>query len=78
MSESSVLELAFAPPIDHHIDHYLTSVGFGFNPGAMRRACRREALRLNAKSDAELFLIGLRREEIPAHVLRHRLTRPVG
>jgi len=74
MSEQERIELEFTPAIDPLIDNYLVSVGFGYNPSAMRRYCRREALRLNAKSDAELSLLGLTRAEIPGHVLRHRLT----
>lgn len=72
MTETPELELSFAPPIDPAIDQCLANLGFGFNPAAMRRAIRPEALRLNAKSDGELFLIGIRRAQIPAYVLRHR------
>ncbi|MGS4943851.1 hypothetical protein ACVDG3_00100 [Meridianimarinicoccus sp. RP-17] len=61
------------PTIDADIDLFLASVGFGFNPGEMRRAMRPDALRLSAKSDAELARLGIRRDEIPAYVLRHRL-----
>ncbi|MEM8958311.1 MAG: hypothetical protein AAGC86_10895 [Pseudomonadota bacterium] len=67
-------DVFFVPPIDPLIDQYLAAVGLGFNPGEMRRYCRREALRLNAKTDAELSLLGLTRDQIPAHVLRHRIT----
>lgn len=59
--------------IDAEIDLFLASVGFGFNPAEMRRAMRPDALRLSAKSDAELACLGIRRDEIPAFVLRHRL-----
>ncbi len=59
--------------IDAEIDLFLARVGFGFNPGEMRRAMRPDALRLSAKSDAELACLGIRRDEIPAYVLRHRL-----
>ncbi|MCA8883183.1 MAG: hypothetical protein KDA50_05470 [Rhodobacteraceae bacterium] len=72
MNDKSLVELNFAPPIDPAIDQCLASLGFGFNPAALRRAIRPEALRLNAKSDGELFLIGIRRAQIPAYVLRHR------
>ena len=73
MADAPNIDLVFVPPIDAAIDSFLVGVGFGFNPGQMRRSCRREALRLNAKSDAELSLIGITRGEIPAYVLRHRL-----
>ncbi len=71
--DQSNLELHFTPQIDHLIDLFLASVGFGFNPAEMKRACRREAYRLNAKTDAELWLIGITRDQIPAYVMRHRL-----
>lgn len=73
MQDDDRLEMFFTPPADALIDQFLASVGQGFNPGEMRRACRREVLRLNAKSDGELSLIGITRAEIPAYVLRHRL-----
>jgi hypothetical protein len=67
------LVLMQIPSIDAQIDLFLAGVGFGFNPGEMRRAIRPDALRLSAKSDAELACLGIRRDEIPAYVLRHRL-----
>lgn len=67
------VSLVAIPSIDAEIDLFLASVGFGFNPGEMRRAMRPDALRLSAKSDAELACLGIRRDEIPAYVLRHRL-----
>lgn len=72
MHQNHYPEISFAPPIDPAIDQCLCTLGFGANPAALRRAIRPEALRLNAKSDAELCLIGIRREDIPAFVLRHR------
>lgn len=69
----AALTLAPIPPIDVQIDQFLASVGFGFNPGEMRRVMRPDALRLSAKSDVELACLGIRRDEIPAYVLRHRL-----
>ena len=73
MDRDGNLNLAFVPPIDPLIDEFLAGVGFGFNPGAMRRACRREALKLNARSDAQLALFGITRDQIPAYVLRRPL-----
>lgn len=70
--DTTDISIDFMPPIDPAIDLFLAELGFGFNPGEIRRACRREAYRLNAKSDAELWLIGIRRDQIPAYVLRHR------
>lgn len=72
MASSPQVDVLFAPPIDRMIDQLLVEIGFGFNPAAMKRFCRREALRLNSKTDAELWLIGLTRDQIPAHVLRHK------
>lgn len=68
MTRPSHIDIAFAPPVDAQIDAFLVEMGFGFNPGEMRRRMRREVLRLNARSDAQLALFGLTRREIPAHV----------
>lgn len=73
MDQDGDFHLAFVPPVDPLIDEFLANVGFGFNPAAMRRACRREALRLNARSDAQLALFGITRDQIPAYVLRREL-----
>lgn len=66
------LHVLFCPSLDAHFDAYFSRLGFGMNPAGLRRVYRREALRLNTKSDAELALIGITRAEIPAHVLRRR------
>ena len=50
------------------IDWYLSSIGFGFNPGAIRHAYLPEYLELQALSDEALLARGLRREMIAAHV----------
>jgi len=70
MTRPSHIDIAFAPPVDAQIDAFLIEMGFGFNPGEMRRRMRREVLRLNARSDAQLALFGLTRREIPAHVFQ--------
>ena len=72
MSNASNFELLFCPSLDRHFDNFLCLLGFGVNPAGLRRVYRREALRLNTKSDAELAMIGITRAEIPAHVMRHR------
>lgn len=72
MSRSSKVDFLFCPSLDRHFDNFLCRLGFGVNPAGLRRVYRREALRLNTKSDAELALIGITRAEIPAHVMRHR------
>lgn len=73
MSDASEVHFAFTPALDLAIDQFLAGVGFGFNPAQMKRAFRRDALRLNAKSDAELARLGISRADIPAFVMRHRL-----
>ena len=73
MDHDGDFNLTFVPPVDPMIDEFLAGVGFGFNPGAMRRECRREALKLNARSDDQLALFGITRDQIPAYVLRHQL-----
>jgi len=66
------LDIHPMPPVDPMIDEFLADVGFGFNPGEMRRAMRRDVMRLNARSDAQLALFGISRAEIPAYVLRSK------
>lgn len=70
MDQDTDFTLAFVPPVDPLIDAFLVDVGFGFNPGSLRRACRREAMKMNARSDAQLALFGITRDQIPAYVLR--------
>lgn len=53
-------------------DLQLAVLGFGVNPGGLRRRFWRDALRLNTLSDAELAALGLSRADIPGEVLRHR------
>lgn len=72
MLMSPKIEIQFTPPVDQSIDQLLTTIGFGFNPGEMKRACRLEVFQLQAKSDAELRLLGLTRDKIVAHVLRRK------
>ena len=50
------------------IDWYLSSIGFGCNPAAMKRAFLAEYLRLHALSDEALLARGLRRELIAERV----------
>ncbi|WP_136442660.1 hypothetical protein [Pacificoceanicola onchidii] len=56
------------------IDTYLASIGFGFNPGRMRRARLGEIIALEAASDAQLADMGLHRDDILPHVFRDLLT----
>ncbi|QIE42374.1 hypothetical protein G5B39_10790 [Rhodobacteraceae bacterium SC52] len=73
MSDTTHIKIAFVPAIENEIDQFLASVGFGFNPSHMRKFARRDALRLSAKTDAELAQLGITRADIPAFVLRHKL-----
>jgi len=58
--------------LDRDFDMHLASLGFGANPGGLHHRYRREALRLNTLSDADLDRIGIARRDIPAFVMRHR------
>lgn len=73
MSEYHETTVVYAPSADALIDDFLVGAGFGVNPDFLRRKCRAEVLRLNAKSDSDLWSLGLVRRQIPAHVLRHDL-----
>lgn len=72
MSSKPAVDIRFTPSVDPMIDTCLAEMGLGFNPGDIRRRLRREVLRLNARSDAQLALFGIERSEIPAYVLRRR------
>ena len=64
------LNLSFTPALEARLDNYFLSMGLGVNPASLKRE-RRDILHwLNAKSDAELALMGLARPEIPAFVFR--------
>ncbi|MBS0126563.1 hypothetical protein [Thetidibacter halocola] len=52
------------------IDLFLTGVGFGFNPGRIRRARLPQIIALEASSDEELAHLGIDREGILPHVFR--------
>lgn len=70
MTEQPPISLAFAPPLEARVDSFFLSMGMGVNAHALTRE-RRDILHwLNAKSDAELALMGLARAEIPAYVFR--------
>ena len=65
------VQFAFAPPgLWHRIDTYFASIGLGFNAAGLRRTRLRQVIALEAKSDRDLARMGLRREDIPAHVFR--------
>ncbi|MFW2542023.1 hypothetical protein ACN2XU_05230 [Primorskyibacter sp. 2E107] len=56
------------------IDCYFSSIGFGFNPGQMRRARLREIIALESASDQQLADMGLDRSDILPHVFRDLLN----
>lgn len=56
------------------IDWYLSSIGFGCNPAAVKRAYLREYLSLHALSDEALLARGMRREMIAERVYSKVLT----
>ena len=72
MSDTTRMDIQYAAPVDPMIDTFLADMGLGFNPGDIRRRLRRDVMRLNARTDAQLALFGIRRSEIPAYVLRQR------
>lgn len=72
-TQATVIEL-YPTDLDKDFDTHLADLGFGVNPGGLRRRYRREALRLNTLSDFDLGLIGLERADIPAYVMRHRFS----
>lgn len=50
------------------LDNYFAELGLGINPGPLIRARMGEVAGLEALSDEELSIIGLRRRDIPARV----------
>lgn len=70
MAEQTPIGMAFSPPMEARLDAYFLSLGMGFNAAALKRERRDILAWLNAKSDAELALMGLARPEIPAFVFR--------
>lgn len=70
MREKTPVGMAFTPGIEARLDAYFLSMGMGLNTHLLRQERRDILLWLNAKSDAELALMGLARPEIPAFVFR--------
>lgn len=68
MAEQPSVTIDFAPPLQACVDSYFLSMGMGVNAHRLHRERRDILLWLNAKSDAELAAMGLRRRDIPAHV----------
>ena len=70
MSEQDPFEVSFSPPLEARLDQYFLGLGLGVNGYSLRRDRREILYWLNAKSDAELAMMGLARPEIPAFVFR--------
>jgi len=70
MRDVAPVHLTFAPAIEARLDAYFLAMGMGINTHLLRRERREILLWLNAKSDAELALMGLARRDIPAFVFR--------
>ncbi len=58
------------PVMRRRLDEFFASLGQGFNAYLERLARTDQIERLNAKSDAELAKMGLRRTDIPRYVFR--------
>lgn len=70
MREQTPVHVAFSPGIEARLDAYFLTMGLGLNTHLLRRERREILLWLNAKSDAELAVMGLARPDIPAFVFR--------
>lgn len=62
--------IAFTPPLQDRVDRYFLELGMGVNTSRLAGDRRDILCWLNAKSDAELALMGLSRRDIPAFVFR--------
>ncbi|MBV7396835.1 hypothetical protein [Mameliella sediminis] len=60
--------------LNARIDVFLTEVGFGMNPGQLRRARLRQIIALESASDAELARLGIGRDDILPFVFRDLLA----
>ena len=64
------INMSFAPALEARVDLYFLSLGLGVNAAELKRERQEILCWLNAKSDAELALMGLSRPDIPAFVFR--------
>ncbi|MFD1344121.1 hypothetical protein [Litorisediminicola beolgyonensis] len=60
--------------LNQRIDLFFTERGQGLNPTMLKRRRLLDICRLDAMSDADLRRVGLRRDEILAHVFRDLLV----
>ena len=70
MREHTPVQMSFVPGLEARLDAYFLGLGMGLNTHLLRQERREILLWLNAKSDAELALMGLARPDIPAFVFR--------
>lgn len=70
MREHPPVDVVFSPGLEARLDAYFLSMGLGLNTHLLRQERREILLWLNAKSDADLALMGLARPDIPAFVFR--------
>lgn len=63
----------FSPRLRAQIDRFFASIGQGLNAYVEARSRRDEIERLTMMSDAQLAALGIRRDEIVAHVFRDQL-----
>lgn len=63
----------FPPRLRAQIDRFFASIGQGLNAYVEARSRRDEIERLTMMSDAQLAALGIRRDEIVAHVFRDQL-----
>ncbi|SFP54142.1 hypothetical protein [Tranquillimonas alkanivorans] len=61
------------PSLRQRLDEFFAGIGAGFNAYIERQARFDQIQALEAKSDAELAELGLKREDIPRHVFRDLL-----
>ena len=74
MRDAHPVQLTFAPALEARLDACFLGRGMGLNTHLLRQERREILLWLNAKSDAELALMGLARRDIPAFVFRDLLS----
>lgn len=76
MHDQDPINVTFSPPLKARLDLYFTELGLGLNAGALCRERQDILLWLNAKSEAELALMGLSRKDIPAFVFADLFGNP--
>ncbi|QPM89049.1 DUF1127 domain-containing protein [Pseudooceanicola algae] len=68
---ATATHISSAPSFGSRFSALMNSIGTGLNNYMERRTRHDQITALNAKSDAELAKLGIRRDEIPAYVFRH-------